>query len=226
MRTQLLTVFVLIFVFAISCDVEELLKTAQEPEVSNIFSDADGFVVEPLQQTKFWVNASDPDGGTVTYQWSASGGEYLSNRQNDTLVWRAPVTGGVYTISVKVANSEKDVTRSRDVTVPSYNAPQVEITAPPNNQYVVQENPVVVSASAFSENGIFRVDFLVRDSLVESKSGAGNTNFEFNWTVKEEAGPVELKVSATANQTGLVGSDSILVNVEGVIPGKLNVQTK
>jgi hypothetical protein len=206
----------------ISCDVENLLKTAEEPVVSDIYSDATDYVVQPMQLAKFWVNASNPEEGTLTYLWTASGGEYLGSRQNDTLVWRAPVTGGRYNVSVKVSNSEKDVTRSREITVPSLNAPQVEIVSPENNAFLVQQSTVIVSATAVSENGIFQTDFYVNDSLVASRAGNSGNSYQFDWLIREQAGVAELKIAATAKQTGLIGCDSISVNIEGIIPGKLH----
>jgi hypothetical protein len=217
-------VFVIITGFFVitSCDVDKLLKTTEEPEVSDIFSDASGFIVQPTQMAKFWVTATNPEEGVLTYQWTISGGEYIGSRQNDSLVWRAPVTGGKYSISIKVSNSDKSVTRSREVSVPSMSAPQVDITSPKSNQYLVQESSINVIATAISENGIFQADFYVNDSLVSSKSGNSGNLYEFNWIVREKAGPAELKISAMAKQTGLIGRDSVVVNVEGIIPGKLN----
>jgi hypothetical protein len=57
---------------------------------------------------------------------------------------------------------------------------------------------------------------------VSSLSGSISNNYEFSWMVREDAGPVELKISAVAKQNDLTGSDSVLVNVEGIIPGKFD----
>jgi hypothetical protein len=222
MSYKLVYVIIAGFFLLTSCDVEKLLKTTEEPEVSDIFSDAAGFVVQPTKTAKFWVIATNPEEGVLTYQWTAAGGEYIGSRQNDTLTWRAPITGGQYSVKVEVSNSDKSVTRSREISVPSLNAPQVNITSPKSNEYLVQESSVIVSAMAISENGIFQTDFYVNDSLVSSQSGNSNNNYEFSWIVREEAGPAEVKISATSIQTRLVGRDSIVVNVEGIIPGKLN----
>ena len=212
------------FIWIVSCDVENLLKNTDPPVVSDILSDASGFVVPPMQTAKFWITASDPEGGVLTYEWSANGGEYIGSRQNDSLTWRAPVTGGIYRITVKVANSENDVTRSREVTVPSLNAPQVNILSPHSGEFFVQENSVAIKATAISENGIFKTDFYIEDSLVSSMAGNSGNNYEFNWIVRESAGPVKIEVTATSKLNGLTGSDSVFVNVEGIIPGKTNVK--
>lgn len=222
MKFKYITIFILFFVLLISCDVENLLKTSEPPQVSDIISDAPDFRVYPTQTAKFWVNASNPEDGILTYEWSANAGECLGSRQNDTLTWRAPVTGGTYNISVKVANAEKDITRVKAVTVPSLIAPQVDIIFPVSGEYFVQQSTATIKATAISENGIFRTDFYVNDSLVSSLSGSISNNYEFSWIVREDAGPVELKISAVAKQTGLTGSDSVLVNVEGIIQGKFD----
>ena len=222
MKFKYIIIFISFFVLVISCDVENLLKTSDPPQVSDIFSNAPRFIVQPTQTAKFWVTASNPEEGVLTYVWSANGGEYIGSRQNDTLTWKAPVTGGLYTITVKVSNSEKDVTRSREITVPSLNAPQVNIISPKSGEFFVQESNVLINATAISENGISRTDLFVNDSLVSSLSGSISNNYEFIWIVREDAGPAEIKVSAVAKQTGLTGSDSVLVNVEGIIPGKFD----
>jgi len=220
-KFKYIIIFILFLVLLISCDVENLLKTTEPPQVSDIFSDVPDFRVYPTQTAQFWVNASNPEDGVLTYEWSANAGEYLGSRQNDTLIWKAPVTGGLYTITVKVSNSEKDVTRSREITVPSLNAPQVNIISPKSGEFFVQERIVLINATAISEDEIYRTDFYLNDSLVSSLSGSISNNYEFSWIVREKAGPVELKVSAVAKQTGLTGSDSVIVNVEGIIPGKI-----
>ena len=222
MKFKYIIIFISFFVLVISCDVENLLKTSDPPQVSDIFSNAPGFIVQPTQTSKFWVTASNPEEGVLTYEWSANGGEYIGSRQNDTLTWKAPVTGGLYTITVKVSNSEKDITRSREITVPSLNAPQVNIISPKSGEFFVQESNVLINATAISENGISRTDLFVNDSLVSSLSGSSSNNYQFSWIVREDAGPAEIKVSAVAKQTGLTGSDSVLVNVEGIIPGKFD----
>ncbi len=224
MKIIFICIFISIILFSIACDVENLLKTTEPPQVSDIMSSEPGFVVQPTQAVKFWVEASDPEGGVLTYEWTASAGAYIGSRQTDTLEWRAPVTGGQYVISVKVSNADKDVTRSKEILVPSLTAPQVSIISPLGGEFITQQNTVLVQATAISENGIFQTDFFVNDSLVSSLAGATSNSYIFNWLVREAAGQAKLKVSATARQTGLTGADSLIVNVEGIIPGKQNAR--
>ena len=55
MNYKLVNVIIAGFFLLTSCDVEKLLKTTEEPEVSDIFSDAPGFIVQPMQTTRFWI---------------------------------------------------------------------------------------------------------------------------------------------------------------------------
>lgn len=222
MRWAYVILLPLCMILLSSCNVDDLLKTSEPPEVSDISCNKPDFFVQPLDTAKFWITAKNPQDGVLTYEWSANGGDYIGSRQKDSLTWRAPVTGGSYNISVTVANAEESVTRTRRITVPSLQAPFVEITAPYNNDFVVQNNEVEVVAFATSENGIFQTQFYVNDSLITSQSGNSSNQYSFDWFVQQSAGPAELKIVAIARVTGTEGQDAINVNIEGVVPGKTN----
>ena len=168
------------------------------------------------------MTATNPQEGALTYEWNVSGGEYVGTRQNEQMTWRAPIEGNTYTIRVTVSNTEESTIRSREVIVPSRQRPFVEITSPHENDYIVQNSTIKVNTFASSENGISLIEFYVNDSLQAQQSGNSSNTYSFDWAVQEEAGPAELKIIAFARVTNMDGRDSIMVNIEGVIPGKLN----
>jgi hypothetical protein len=59
--------------------------------------------------------ASDADGDTLTYTWSATGGTITGT--GDSIDWEAPATEGTYTISVEVSDGEEAASDSCDIVV-------------------------------------------------------------------------------------------------------------
>lgn len=205
-----------------SCDVEELLKTTAPPEVSRIFSTAGNFIVQPLDSAEFWVTAVDPEGQSLTYSWSVSGGSIIGSRSGDRIMWQAPLAGSVYSIKVTVSNSDKSTDRTEQITVPSRTAPAVNIDAPAEGSFLIQNSLVTVSVSASHENGIASLALYANDELLETKGGNTKGTYTFDWLIGVPAGQAELKAVATANITGAQSTDMIRVNIEGIIAGKLN----
>ena len=107
-----LTFFILLIIL-LSCDAK-LFETEEEPpapEVSEIFTSLSEIFAG--DSVKFWVNASNPGEGSLSYDWNKSAGEFLSAPDQDTVMWRAPFKGGNHTIEVNVANKDKTVKKSK-----------------------------------------------------------------------------------------------------------------
>ena len=61
----------------------------------------------------------------------------------------------------------------------------------------------------------------INDSLIEILNGKETNIYSMNWIIKNNAGVTEIKVSATAKSpASTTNADSIIVTIEGVIPGK------
>jgi hypothetical protein len=66
------------------------------------------------------ADSSDPDGDSLTYEWSATGGS-ITGANTNPMTWKAPDTTGNYTISVTVRDGRGGVsTRSQEVTVSTF----------------------------------------------------------------------------------------------------------
>ncbi len=52
------------------------------------------------------VEAQDPEGGSLRYQWTASGGSFSGSANGAGAVWIAPLPPGVYTVRVSVTDRE------------------------------------------------------------------------------------------------------------------------
>jgi hypothetical protein len=98
--------------------------------------------------------------------------------------------------------------------------PVVSILSPGSGAYLVQFESIEIKAEAFHDNRIAEVDFFINENLISTIGGHTSNIYVINWTNTEPAGAAEIKVRATANQTGTTGMDSVNVIIEGVVPGK------
>ncbi len=207
------------------CDPEKIFGEKKPPEVGEIQSDDADLIVMPLDTVRFWVQATDPENGTLSYDWSKSGGQFLGSVTGSEVTWVAPAVGGSFKISVKVSNAEKDVTKETRITVQSPFAPFVRITDPADGFFAVQWENVPVKFQASHANGIAAVELHIRDTLVQTFAGHPGSDYEITWPVNQDAGPAELKIVAIANVTSAAGADSVQVTIEGLVPGKTEMET-
>jgi len=214
---------VLIVVLGCGCDVEDLLKrdnSSDPPNVGNILTSAAGFVVQPLDTVNFWIEADDPTGGSLTYQWRINAGEIIGSSSTNELRWRAPIKGGNYTLSVDVSNKAETVTRSEVVKVPSVTEPKVEILAPLNMAFLVQHTNVIVKATARHENNIQEVQMWLDEQYLPLTPELDGDIYLFDWKIQANPGAHVLVIKAIAQLTGVVGSDSVTLYIEGIVAGK------
>jgi len=86
----------------------------RNPDVSDI-STPDPLYVS--SQYDVSVNASDPDGDSLTYAWTVSGGS-INNAATNPIKWTAPAAAGSYSIQVKITDGKGgETTKSKTVTV-------------------------------------------------------------------------------------------------------------
>jgi len=76
--------------------------------------------VPTLTDTQIIATASDADGDTLTYQWSADGGTITSD--GSTAVWTAPAISDNYTIKVTVSDGHGD-TAAKSITIAAIDKP-------------------------------------------------------------------------------------------------------
>ena len=222
MKNNILSFIILIAFFFTACD-ENLFKTKDEVdppqvgEVQTLLSDNSLYAGDT---TKFWIIPTNPDTGPFSFQWSATKGEFISTTDEDTCIWRAPFKGGDLTISVKVSNSEKSVTKTKQIIIKSLANPVVSILSPGQGIYLVQFESTEIKAEAFHDNGIFSVEFFVNDNLINTIGGNESNVYMINWSNTAPAGLTKIKVRAKAQITGTTSMDSVSVITEGVVPGK------
>ncbi len=218
-KLAIFSIFVLFMVF-LACDAK-LFETEEDPPVvSAVFTTLSNAQILARDSAEFWVDASNPGEGSLNYDWNISAGDFLSAPDEDKIKWRAPFQGGIVTIEVDVSNNDKSVTKKKDITVISLNIPVVNIIYPKENAYLVQYETIEMEAEAFHDNGISHVEFFVNDSSLGILDGNTSNTYIISWLNEAPAGSAEIKVTAVARSAATMGSDNVIVNIEGVIPGK------
>jgi len=202
------------------CNLDKLINNGDPPDAGNIKTDAPGFAVQPLDTALFWIEATDPAGGTLVYKWTVNGGEIIGSSGESELTWRAPIRGGSYTINVEISNKEDKISRSEVIKVPSLAAPKVKILEPAPDSYVVQYSDLTIQATAVHENNIQVVQLWIDDIYTPSTPAVHNDAYEFVWKIDAAPGSHELKVRAVAQLTGVAGQDSLMIHIEGIVEGK------
>ena len=87
------------------------------PQITSIESLTE--IIVGGSEVKLVVDVSDEDGDILTYDWSASGGKFLSDIASDSIVWLAPTTvkNESYLIKVEVSDGELPVMDNLQITV-------------------------------------------------------------------------------------------------------------
>ena len=99
------------------------VKVNRPPIINSLIANADW--VAPSGSLQVKCKAEDPDGNKISYEWTASGGEFSGS--GAVVNWIAPGVAGMYDIQVVVTDSygAKD-TLSLTVSVASYSPPVIE----------------------------------------------------------------------------------------------------
>ncbi len=221
MRLSHLTGMLLVVILGtvlLHCNAD-LFKPKPAPVIEQLRTINDVYQFNPQDTVTIVVIASDPDGGVLRYEWSASGGQLLLPVNRDTVRWVAPVVGGTYSIEVNVSNqNDKSTTDEISIEVLSRANPTVKILSPSDGAFIVQFSDMTISASAFHVNGLQSVTLFINDSLVSTQPPhAGSNIYDFPYRVNLPAGSNGIRIEALST-VGSLGQDSARVNVEGIVP--------
>jgi hypothetical protein len=195
-----------------SCEeLSSLIPTNKPPAIDRVFALRDHLA--PADTTTVIVEARDPEGGALSYEWSKDGGT-LSSTSGRHVLWTAPAAGN-YKISVKVRDEKNGETQGQvTITVLGSEKPTAKIVQPANGAYIPGLGIVVIEALASHPNGIQRVEFQIGAKILGSDN---SPPYQQPWQVEGLSGPATIIVRAfRAGATGEPGIDSVRVSVEGV----------
>ncbi len=211
-----------ILILAACQGVNNILNPKHPPQLSD-----DGIIlsqdrVMPQDTILAVISATNPLEGPLQFAWYADGGNFLQPADQDSVLWVAPVKGGVYHLRVDVSNQDGTThAPKRQVVVISTSEPVVNILQPQANAYFTVGQTVDVKVRAEHENGIALVNLLVNGNLAAQSDQAQNQIYEFKLTLDETmVGKTVLRAEAFAgNQMATKGSDEIVILVGGIVAG-------
>lgn len=158
--------------------------------------------------------SSDPNGGTLTYQWEQVYGPSVLQFSNATAAQPtiSTLADGVYLLRLTVDNgSYSDIDEVYVISSTSTNvAPKVSILAPGDESVFLEDASIVISVSASDLIGeVSRVDFYADNVLIGSDS---QSPYELSW--QPAIGVYSLTAVATDNDSSATTSAPVMVTVE------------
>ncbi len=202
-----------VMIFVIACGkLDSLLEGDDPPIIDRVVALRNQ--ISPNDTTTVKVDAHDPQGQALSYDWSASAG-MLSSTSGQRVLWTAPANAGNYGIHVKVRNSkEKQTEATVTIAVIASEAPTVKILQPTSGEYITGVGTALVEAIASHPNGIRDVQFWAGNRFLGVDNAAP---FQQAWQVERLSGSAWIVARAyRATAGGAPGVDSIQVHVEGV----------
>jgi len=208
---NIVPLFVMIFVFACG-KLDSLLDRDDPPIIDRVVALRNQ--IPPNDTTTVRVEARDPQGEALSYEWSSQSG-MLSSSTGQRVLWTAPANAGNYGVRVKVRNGkDKQAEASVTIAVIAGEAPIVKILQPTNGDYVTGVGSALIEAVASHPNGISEVQFWAGNKFLGVDNAAP---FQQAWQVEGLSGPASIVARAyRATAGGVPGIDSIQVHIEGV----------
>ena len=148
------------------------------------------------------ATASDPDGDSLTYDWSAPAGRFIEATDAATTRWTAPDEVGPVTIRVEVSDG-RGGTASAEVTVDVANrSPTVTASCDPCE--VPRGGEVALTATASDPDG----DSLTYDwSAPAGRFSEATDAATTRWTAPDEVGPVTIRVEVSDGRGGTASAE-------------------
>ena len=191
-----------------SATVTVTVTVAGTPTVT---ATAEPAMVAPGGAVVLTAAGSDPDGGELTYAWSASSGSFDAT-DKATVTWRAPPEPGEVEIRVTATDDEGE-TASATVTVTVTVAGTPTVTATAEPAMVAPGGAVVLTAAGSDpDGGELTYAWISPSGSFDATDGAVVT-----WTAPPEPGEVEIRVTATDDE-GETASAAVTVTVLEPIP--------
>jgi chitodextrinase len=166
---------------------------SQSPVINSLTAESD--VLLPSQTCEIACNASNLDGGSLSYQWLANRGNISG--EGPVVTWTAPDTAGNYTITVSVSDgSGGQSIRYLPIEVAPNNPPTIESLDIEEDEVTVSEDCQVVCVAADRDGGVLSYEWSASGGNI---SGEGPT---VNWTAPDAVGTYTITVTVTDGQGG------------------------
>jgi hypothetical protein len=208
----------LVIVGIVAATVLLLASSCAGPIIISLKAEAPGWTA-PLSSLQVMCNASNPDGGELSYSWSANGGNIVG--AGAVVNWTAPEEVGMYDITVMVGDSVNKTATGSIVVIASNGPPPVigDLNVTAEHKYLKTTATGYKVAKTYnytieciaSGNGTLSYNWTCTDGNI---SGEGST---INWTAPNTV----CEVTVTAKVFDGVGNwvkKSVLLTVVPCTP--------
>ena len=173
------------------------------PEITSLTSSS--ISVNPGGNCTVACSASDPDGDTLIYEWTASDGAISGG--GSSVTWIAPTVIGSYQVSVAVSDGHNN-SATESITIPVINTPPVIVSVVPSETNIPPEGSCTVTCTANDADGDpLSYQWTANDGEI---TGSGSA---VTWQAPEEEGNYNVSVTVSDGKGG-TDSDSCVIEVE------------
>jgi len=166
---------------------------SQVPVINAVTAESD--VLLASQTCEITCNASDLDGDSLTYQWSANRGSISG--EGPVVTWTAPEAAGNYTITVSVSDGNgSQVTSYLSIQVTANNPPTIESLDIGEDEVTVSANCHIVCVAADRDGGVLSYDWSASGGSISGEDSL------VSWTAPEAVGTYTITVTVTDGQGG------------------------
>jgi len=175
----------------------------QPPAITSLQAERE--LVLTLESCQVECVASDPEGGELSYEWHASGGNISSEEAIAT--WVAPDEVGEYVVSVNVTDVDgNSATQSVNIVVRENRSPEIVDFGASKEWVVPSGNCTLICEASDPDNDSLSYEWLASGGNI---TGKGDT---VTWVAPEDIGNYTITVVVT-DEFGGEGSASLSIKV-------------
>lgn len=193
-----LTVLAVTILFIDGC-----VPANQPPVITSLQAERE--MVLTLERCQVECIASDPEGGELSYEWQASGGNISSEEAIAT--WAAPDEVGEYVVSVNVTDVDgNSATQSVNIVVRENRSPEIVDFRASKEWVVPSGNCTIICEASDPDNDSLSYEWLASGGNI---TGKGDT---MTWVAPQETGNYTVTVVVT-DEFGGESSASLSIRV-------------
>jgi len=164
----------------------------------------------PSDMIEIQCNASDPDGDTISYEWSTTGGKFTGT--GPTVSWVASEQYGDYTITVTVKDGKGGITEASVTMSVVQNMDPVISSLVADPVTILPQGKATITCVATDPDGdVLNYSWKASDGSI---TGSGST---VTWIAPDREGGFTITVTVNDGKGGgTIGSVSITVQMTGV----------
>jgi len=214
-------IWLLIGLTLFSCSGIDDLIFDRHPQLSNFQVSDDR--VAPFDTVWASVEATNPIEGAMEFTWTVDPerGNFTGPTDLDSVAWVAPIQGGWYELKVRVENTAKFSTQSKQIEVIVSERPVVDIRKPSTGAYYVVGQNFDIEVRAEHANGLSWVRIYLNQTLMAEQDQNSSGIYSFSIAADSNmVGTAVLEIEAKSAVVDDPGTDSIEIEIGGIIPGK------